>query len=241
MDYVYNKVKCRAIERMVPQLNKMVVEEMKSKSWFFFLKRSKRLCSFSWRKKKEPKEHPPHQVWLRLLLSRLGIVKASFALLSLLHQFTLYGEDVIDYGQRPPSIKVLVWFTKLSSFGWIMIVYYAGTDEGSLDKTTERNGGIRGRFSDPLYFLLKRRWMTPYGTPVSRESWRKPAPRSRQASMISLRDSLSKACTFNGFAISNWYKTWLSWHDLSLVRTVYYYWNVKGAIFPCLGGWPEIF
>jgi hypothetical protein len=32
MDYVYNKVKCRAIERMVPQLNKMVVEEMKSKS-----------------------------------------------------------------------------------------------------------------------------------------------------------------------------------------------------------------
>ena len=32
--------------------------------------------------------------------------------------------------------------------------------------------GIRGRFSDPLYFLLKRRWMTPYGTPVSRESCR---------------------------------------------------------------------
>ena len=32
MDYMYNKVKCRAIERMVPQLNKMVVEEMKSKS-----------------------------------------------------------------------------------------------------------------------------------------------------------------------------------------------------------------
>lgn len=30
MDYVYNKVKCRAIERMVPQLNKMVAEEMKS-------------------------------------------------------------------------------------------------------------------------------------------------------------------------------------------------------------------
>ncbi len=25
----------------------------------FFSKRSKRLCSFSWRKKKEPKEHPP--------------------------------------------------------------------------------------------------------------------------------------------------------------------------------------
>ena len=32
MDYMYNKVKCRASERMVPQLNKMVVEEMKSKS-----------------------------------------------------------------------------------------------------------------------------------------------------------------------------------------------------------------
>jgi len=50
---------------------------------FFFSKRSKRLCSFSWRKKKEPKEHPPYQaspIW----------------------------EDVIDYGQRPPSIKVLV-------------------------------------------------------------------------------------------------------------------------------------
>ena len=42
--------------------------------------------------------------------------------------------------------------------------------------------------------------MTLYGTPVSRENWRKPAPRSRQASMISLRDSLSKACTFNGSA-----------------------------------------
>ena len=61
----------------------------------FFSKRSKRLCSFSWRKKKEPKEHPPYQaspIW----------------------------EDVIDYGQRPPSIKVLVWFTKLSSYGWII-------------------------------------------------------------------------------------------------------------------------
>ena len=33
--------------------------------------------------------------------------------------------------------------------------------------------GIRGRFSDPLNFMLKRRWMTPYGTPVSRESCRK--------------------------------------------------------------------
>jgi len=30
IDYMYNKVKCRAIERMAPLLNKMVVEEMKS-------------------------------------------------------------------------------------------------------------------------------------------------------------------------------------------------------------------
>ena len=29
----------------------------------FFSKRSKRLCSFSWRKKKEPKEHPPNQAF----------------------------------------------------------------------------------------------------------------------------------------------------------------------------------
>jgi hypothetical protein len=38
-------------------------------------------------------------------------------LLSLLHQFPLYGEDVIDSGQKPPSIKVLVWLTSLCPFG----------------------------------------------------------------------------------------------------------------------------
>ena len=59
------------------------VRWMMAEGYPFFSKRSKRLCSFSWRKKKEPKEHPPYQaspIW----------------------------EDVIDYGQRPPSIKVLV-------------------------------------------------------------------------------------------------------------------------------------
>lgn len=28
-----------------------------------FSKRTKRICSFSWRKKKEPKEHPPNQAF----------------------------------------------------------------------------------------------------------------------------------------------------------------------------------
>ena len=59
------------------------VEGQRSKVDIFFSKRSKRLCSFSWRKKKEPKEHPPYQaspIW----------------------------EDVIDYGQEPPFVKVLV-------------------------------------------------------------------------------------------------------------------------------------
>ena len=44
-----------------------------------------------------------------------------------------------------------------------------------------------------FYFRSKMRWMTPYGTPVSLESWRKPAPCSRQASTIFRRSSLSKA------------------------------------------------
>lgn len=39
--------------------------------------------------------------------------------------------------------------------------------------TVAGDAGAKGSGdSDPLYFLLKRRWMTPYGTPVSRESCR---------------------------------------------------------------------
>ena len=55
-----------------------------------------------------------------------------------------------------------------SKQGFFPLMAVAG-DAGAKGSGDE---GIRGRFSDPLYFLLKRRWMTPYGTPVSRESCR---------------------------------------------------------------------
>ena len=60
-----------------------LTQQQMAEGYPFFSKRSKRLCSFSWRKKKEPKEHPPYQaspIW----------------------------EDVIDCGQEPPFVKVLV-------------------------------------------------------------------------------------------------------------------------------------
>ena len=48
---------------------------------------------FLWRKEKRQKKHPPPP------------------------RLPLYGEDVIDSGQIPPSIKVLVWLTSLCPFG----------------------------------------------------------------------------------------------------------------------------
>ena len=64
-------------------------------------------------------------------------------------------------------------------------------DEGKLNGT-ELTGSGDGSLIR-VYFRSKMRWMTPYGTPVSLESWRKPAPCSRQASTIFRRSSLSKA------------------------------------------------
>lgn len=58
-----------------------------------FRKGAKGFCSFLWRKKKEPKKHPP-------------ITSSS-----------LYGRDVIDFRQRPPYIKVLVSLSSLCPFG----------------------------------------------------------------------------------------------------------------------------
>ena len=68
-------------------------------------------------KKRDKRNIHPLPIWLRRHLSRLGKARIKSALLSLLHQFPLYGEDVIDSGQIPPSIKVLVWLTSLCPFG----------------------------------------------------------------------------------------------------------------------------
>ena len=60
---------------------------------FSFEKKQNIYCPFLWRREKNEKRHPP------------------------IPSPSLYGRDVTDYGQRPPYVRVLVRFTKLSPYG----------------------------------------------------------------------------------------------------------------------------
>ena len=60
---------------------------------------------------------------------------------------------------------------------------------------SENQGRIRGRFFDLFYFFPLNLLITPYVTPVSLDSWRIPAPSSKQLMMISLRFPFSISCT----------------------------------------------
>ena len=77
----------------------------------FFSKRSKRLCSFSWRKKKEPKEHPPNQafpIWKDVIDYDGDPLRQGFGIA--LEPLPLWGSRLlsIDWRIESEGIKKLV-------------------------------------------------------------------------------------------------------------------------------------
>ena len=96
--------------------------------FIFFSKRSKRLCSFSWRKKKEPKEHPPNQA------------------------FPIW-KDVIDFRQRPPYIKVLVSLSSLCPELVDFVYPFRVRDKFFIGLRGEEDGGINsiGSYGNNVY------------------------------------------------------------------------------------------